>query len=67
MWFKRKKTDGQDSGASKGMAKDQSLNSGFILNDIEDGVVMVGADNIIRFFNPAAAMITGWPASEALN
>ncbi len=50
---------------SQGQGKDQNLNSEFILNAIEDGVVMVGADNVIHLFNPAAATITGWPANEA--
>ena len=67
MWFKRKKTEGQSGGTGKVSAKDQTINSEFILNAIEDGVVMVGADNIIRLFNPAAATITGWRASEALS
>ena len=67
MWFKRKKTEGQGSSSSKASAKDQTINSGFILNAIEDGVVMVGADNLIHLFNPAAAAITGWPANEAFN
>lgn len=67
MWFKRKKTAGQSGGSEKASAKEQTINSEFILNAIEDGVVMVGADNLIHLFNPAAAAITGWPSNEALN
>lgn len=67
MWFKRKKTNGQAAQQGKGAAKDADLNSGFILDAIEDGVVMVGADNLIHLFNPAASRITGWPAEEAIS
>lgn len=48
------------------MQKDSSVSSDFILGAIEDGVVMVNRDNIIHLFNPAAATITGWAASEAV-
>jgi len=70
--FKRKKTGGQSQGpagvvaVSEKLAKDQGLSSEFILGAIEDGVVMVGPDNIIHLFNPAASVITGWPPSEAI-
>ena len=71
MFFK-KKTDKPDQVQSKStavsdkLAKDQSLSSEFILNAIEDGVVMVEADNLIHLFNPAASMISGWPGAEAV-
>jgi PAS domain S-box-containing protein len=42
-------------------------NSDFLLNAIQDGVVMVDRGGLVRVFNPAAAVITGWPAEEALN
>lgn len=41
-------------------------NSDFVLGAIQDGVVMVGTDNQIHLFNPAAATITGWPAEDAV-
>ncbi len=40
--------------------------SDFILNAIEDGVVMVGSNKAIQMFNPAATKITGWTAQEAV-
>ncbi len=49
-----------------GARKDERLTSDFILGAIEDGVVMVGHDNLIQLFNPAATTITGWPAPEAV-
>lgn len=70
--FLRKKKNKQTIDTSKGvvvsnkLAKEQGLSSEFILGAIEDAVVMVGRDNIIHLFNPAAADITGWPANEAV-
>ncbi|MBI1952378.1 PAS domain S-box protein [Candidatus Saccharibacteria bacterium] len=72
MWFKNKKTDARQNGAvrtvavSNKLAKEPELSSEFILGAIEDGVVMIGADNIIHLFNPAAGQITGWAADEAV-
>src|SRR5579872_2038418 len=45
---------------------DQKLSTEYILGTIEDGVVMVGEDNILHLFNKAASKITGWPVTEAL-
>jgi PAS domain S-box-containing protein len=42
------------------------ISSDFILGAIEDGVIMVGTDNIIHLFNNAASTITGWQANEAV-
>ncbi len=71
MWFFKNKVSGttQTQGGltvSDDVAKDGHLGSDFILGAIEDGVVMAGADGAIHLFNPAAARITGWPASEAV-
>lgn len=46
--------------------KNQRLSSDFILGAIQDGVVIVGKDNVIHLFNPAASKISGWPATEAV-
>lgn len=72
MLFKRKQTEEQGLGPNSGvatsqkLAKDQGLSSEFILSAIDDGVVMVGPDNIIHLFNPAAGVISGWPPGEAV-
>jgi PAS domain S-box-containing protein len=42
------------------------LSSDFILGAIEDGVIMVGRDNQVHLFNPAASKITEWPPDEAV-
>lgn len=65
MLFKRKKQPAPDKQVAVSGKMDQKLSSDFILGAIEDGVVMVGADQVIHLFNPAAANITGWPANEA--
>lgn len=46
--------------------KGEHINSDFILGAIQDGVVMVDKNNLIHTFNPAAAVITGWLAEEAV-
>jgi two-component system, OmpR family, sensor histidine kinase VicK len=46
--------------------KDEKLSSDFILGSIDDGVIMIGKDNVIHLFNKAASKITGWPANEAV-
>lgn len=73
MWFSSKKDSSETKTTDRGvtvsgkLAKDQGgLSSEFILGAIEDGVVMVGADNIIHLFNTAAGQITGWPPTEAV-
>jgi PAS domain S-box-containing protein len=43
-----------------------AVSSDFILNAIQDGVVMAGHDNMIQVFNPAAGTITGWRANEVI-
>lgn len=67
MFFNRKK---EENSSSKTVAvsanSDQRVSSDFILGAIEDGVVMVGSDNIIHLINPAASLITGWPPEEAI-
>ncbi|HET6863627.1 MAG TPA: ATP-binding protein [Candidatus Saccharimonadales bacterium] len=44
----------------------QDIETGFILDTIEDGVVMITADSRIHLFNPAASRISGWPPQEAI-
>jgi PAS domain S-box-containing protein len=53
--------DGLDDALSSEQAK-----SDIILNTIEDGVVLIDKQNVIRVFNPAASVITGWPSDEAV-
>lgn len=59
---------GKKSAAQGGLADslhDEKLKSSIILNAIEDGVVLIDTQGIIRVFNPGATAITGWKAEEA--
>ena len=44
----------------------EKLKSDIILNSIEDGVLVIDNQKVIRLFNPAAATITGWQQGEAI-
>lgn len=45
--------------------RDEKLKSDIILNTIDDGVVLVDDQQMIRLFNPGATTITGWKREEA--
>lgn len=62
-WFKPKASGGGSELADK--LRDEKLKSSIILNAIQDGVVLVDDEGIIRVFNPSAGTITGWAANEA--
>jgi len=44
----------------------EKVKSDIILSAVEDGVVMIDAQNVIQLFNPAASRVTGWLAGEAV-
>lgn len=44
----------------------EKAKSATIINSIQDGVVTIDKNGIIQLFNPAAALITGWPVEEAI-
>jgi PAS domain S-box-containing protein len=67
--FKKKTQEKPQATTSQGgvtASQSNHLNSDFILGAIEDGVVMVGRDNVVHLFNPAANKITEWPPEEAV-
>lgn len=45
--------------------KSDKSQADIILNSIEDGVVVVNAQQVIESFNPAASRLTGWDQTEA--
>lgn len=45
--------------------RDEKAISDIIINAIDDGVVLLDDQQIVRHFNPAAANITGWQKEEA--
>src|SRR5437868_14881046 len=53
-------------GEARSRPPKDDIETDFILDTIEDGVVMIDNNNQIRVFNPAASRISGWPGSEAL-
>ncbi|MBC7581364.1 PAS domain-containing sensor histidine kinase [Aeromicrobium sp.] len=61
MWGKK----AAPAAALAGSLHDEKLKSSIILNAIEDGVVLIDCQGIIRVFNPGAGVITGWSAEEA--
>jgi PAS domain S-box-containing protein len=61
MWGKKAANEGSLAGS----LHDEKLKSSIILNAIEDGVVLVDNEGVIRVFNPSATTITGWTAEEA--
>jgi len=46
--------------------KQEDIEAEFILDTIEDGVVMIGHDGLVHMFNPAAGKISGWAPAEAV-
>lgn len=45
--------------------RDEKAKSDIILNAIDDGVVLIDDQQVIRLFNPGASTITGWKKEEA--
>ena len=66
MWLLNKKQPGGKKNKATRADKNYQANPGFVLNAIEDGVIMADRNGIIQLFNPAAGRITGWPSDEAL-
>lgn len=64
VWWQRH--SGKQGSAKIGsMLHLEQLKSSLIIDSIDDGVVIIDSQKIIRLFNPAAAKITGWKASDA--
>lgn len=65
------KSLGKGSGDSKKPSslpanlRDDSLKFKVIIDNIEDGVILVDDRQVIQLINPGAAAICGWPADEA--
>lgn len=45
--------------------EDDQLRFKVIIDNIEDGVIMIDQENVVRLINPGAAIICGWTADEA--
>jgi two-component system, OmpR family, sensor histidine kinase VicK len=64
--FRRKKVGGTNASMASSLL-DEKQKADIIINNIDDGVVLIDADNIIRAFNPGAARLTGWSQEEAMS
>lgn len=67
-WLKRFKPQKQKGVFITNLAsslRDEKQRSQIILDSIEDGVVLLDSQKVVQLFNPGAATITGWPATEA--
>lgn len=62
---KRKSGKGTVTNKLEANLRDEKLKSEIILNTIEDGVVLIDKQQLIRSFNPGASKITGWKVEEA--
>lgn len=51
---------------SRREAKTEKVKADIILSAIDDGVVLINADQSIQVFNNAAATLTGWAQDEAI-
>ncbi len=58
-----KSISGKDSAS---ISRDEKALSEIILNAIEDGVILIDTNKIIKLFNPGAEKITGWSAKDAV-
>lgn len=47
--------------------RDEKMKSSIIVNAIEDGVILIDKDGVIRSFNHGASLITGWAETDAMN
>lgn len=55
-----------EAAGSIGNLHAEKAKSSLILNAIEDGVLVIDDQNVIRLCNPAAALLTGWEANDTL-
>ena len=60
-----KGASGANPSALASSLRDEKLRSDIILKSIEDGVMLLDAQQTIQLFNPGAANLTGWPENEA--
>ncbi len=60
----QKSSSSSSTGSVKGL-NDSRLRFEVIINNIEDGVVLIDDQGTIQSFNPGAANISGWPVDDA--
>jgi two-component system, OmpR family, sensor histidine kinase VicK len=67
VWRKNHTSKKQGTSSSLGDLQAEKAKSSIILNVIEDGVMVIDTEGIIRLFNPAAGKITGWQVADAIS
>ncbi len=67
LFVKRKPKKRPISSTSKlaSSLRDEQAKNSIILSSIEDGVVLIDDQGVIRLFNPGASSITGWKREDA--
>lgn len=69
LWYRRKKKgDSKPSAPASVLVsslRDEKAKSDIILGAIDDGVVLIDDQGVVRHFNQGAANITGWKREEA--
>lgn len=63
--FGKKKTGGNAPASAASLLNDKEK-ADVIINSINDGVILVGTDNVTQVFNPGASRITGWEPRESI-
>ncbi len=61
---RQRRPNGSNSKLASSLHDEQAKNS-IILSSIEDGVVLLDDEGIIRLFNPSASTVTGWKKEDA--
>jgi PAS domain S-box-containing protein len=65
-WALTKGGQKKKSGQLAGDLASEKNKAEVVINAIGDGVALIGPDQLIQVFNPAAAVISGWAQDEAL-
>ncbi len=66
MQLRRKDSKGAPESVLASSLRDEKAKSDIILRAIDDGVVLIDHEGVIRHFNPGAAKITGWKQEDAV-
>ncbi len=64
MFWKSRSQSNSTGSLSKDLG-DTKLRFEVIINNIEDGVILIDSDQTIQLYNPGASAICGWPVDEA--
>lgn len=61
----KKSGDSNDNSHLSAKLQDDQLRFKVIIDNIEDGVIMIDEERVVRLINPGGATICGWAADEA--